>query len=63
MVENKEKAMKVTEALTKAGHELVKKGRMSKSLLEIISQPLISEEEYRRSLCEDYERVKSKKKD
>jgi multimeric flavodoxin WrbA len=63
MVENKERATKVTEALTKAGHELVKKGRMPKSLLEIISQPLISEEEYRRSLCEDYERVKSKEKD
>jgi len=63
MVENKEKAKKVTEALRKAGHELVKKGRMSKSLLEVISQPLISEEEYRRSLSEDYERVKSKEKD
>ena len=60
MVENKEKAKKVLEALTKAGHELVKKGRMSKSLLEVISQPLISEEEYKRLLNEDYEKVKSK---
>jgi len=63
MAENKEKAKKVIEALTKAGHELVKKGRMSKSLLEVISQPLISEEEYKRLLNEDYEKVKSKEKD
>jgi hypothetical protein len=63
MVENKEKAKKVTEALTKAGHELVEKGRMSKSLLEVISQPLMSEEEYKSLLNEDYEKVKSKGKD
>jgi multimeric flavodoxin WrbA len=63
MAENKEKAKKVIEALRKAGHELVKKERMSKSLLEVISQPLISEEEYKRRLNEDYEKVKGKEKD
>jgi multimeric flavodoxin WrbA len=63
MAHNKEKAKKVTEALGKAGYELVKNGRMSKSLLEAISQPLISEEEYRRSLNYDCERDKSKEKD
>jgi len=63
MVEKKEKAKKVTEALRKAGYELVKKGRMSKSLLEAISQPLISEEEYRHSLNDDYEKAKSREKD
>lgn len=63
MLENKEKAKKITEALRKAGCELVKKGRMSKSLLEAISQPLISEKEYRRRLSEDYEKVKGKEKD
>jgi multimeric flavodoxin WrbA len=63
MVENKEKAKKVTEALRQAGYELMKKGRMSKSLLEVISQPLVSEEEYKRSLNEAYEKVKSGEKD
>jgi multimeric flavodoxin WrbA len=63
MAEDSEKAKRVTEALRKAGYDLVKKGRMSKSLLEAISQPLVSEEEYRRSLSKDYERVKSKRKD
>ena len=63
MVENKEKAKKVTKALREAGYELVKKGRMSKSLLEVISQPLVSEEEYRCSLNEGYEKVKSGEKD
>ena len=63
MVENKEKAKKVTEALSQAGSQLVKKGRMSKSLLEVISQPLISEEEYRHRLNDDYKKAKSKEKD
>ncbi|MCK4478611.1 hypothetical protein KAU88_08830, partial [Candidatus Bathyarchaeota archaeon] len=63
MVENKEKAKKVTEAMRQAGYELIEKGRMSKSLLEVISQPLVSEEEYRRSLNEGYEKVKSREKD
>jgi len=63
MVENTEKAKKVTEALRKVGHELIKKGRMSKSLLEVISQPLISEEEYRHRLNEAYEKVKSREED
>ena len=63
MVKNKEKAKKVTEALRQAGSQLVKKGRMSKSLLKVISQPLVSEEEYRRSLNEGYEKLKSGEKD
>jgi multimeric flavodoxin WrbA len=63
MVENKEKAKKVNEALRQAGCEFIKKGRISKSLLEVISQPLVSEEEYRRSLNEAYEIVKSREKD
>ena len=63
MVENTEKAKKVTEALRKVGYELIKKGRMSKSLLEVISQPLISEEEYRHRLNEAYEKVKSREED
>lgn len=63
MIEKKEKAKEVTEALRKVGHDLVQTGILSKSLLEIISQPLISEEEYRSRLNEDYEKVKGKEKD
>ena len=43
------KAKKVAEALRKAGSDLVKRGRMPKSPLEVIGQPLISEEEYARA--------------
>jgi len=57
-----EKAKKVTDALRKVGYELAKKGRMPKNLLEVISQPLISEEEYRNSLNNDYKNVKNKEK-
>lgn len=63
MSEKKEKAKEITEALRKVGHDLVQTGILSKSLLEIISQPLISEEEYRSRLNEDYEKVKGKEKD
>ncbi len=63
MDEDKEEAEKVMEALKKVGHELVEEGRMSKGLLEVISQPLISEEEYRLRLNEGYEKVRGKEKD
>lgn len=60
MIEDKKKAKKVTEALRQVGYELVEKGQMSKHLLKIISQPLISEEKYRRNLNDDYEKAKRK---
>ena len=50
MAENKEKAEEIFEAAKQAGNQLVKKGRMSKDLLEVICQPLISQEEWRRRL-------------
>lgn len=50
MAENKEKAEKIFEAAKQAGNQLVKKGRMSKDLLEAICQPLVSQEEWRRRL-------------
>lgn len=62
MREDGEKVKKVTDALRQVGYELVKKGRMPKNLLEVISQPLISEGEYRRNLNDDYKKAKSKKK-
>jgi len=38
----------VLNAVKRAGHELVKEGGMNKETLEIISRPLVSEEEFRR---------------
>ena len=52
MTENKEKAEKIFAAARQAGYQLVKEGRMSKDLLKIISQPLISEEKYWRAQSE-----------
>lgn len=46
---NKEKAKKIYGAARQAGHELVQEGRVSKQLLRIISQPLISREKWLRS--------------
>jgi multimeric flavodoxin WrbA len=63
MAGNTEKTKNVVEALRKAGYELAKEGRISKNSLEAISQPLISEEEYRRTLNENYEKVRSAHKD
>lgn len=47
IAENQEKAEKIFEAARQAGYELVKKGKISKSLFKIISQPLTSEERVR----------------
>jgi len=61
--EDTEKTREVIEALKQAGEELVKKGRISKNLLDVISQPLVSEEEYRRNWNTNYEKLKGKEKD
>ena len=53
-----EKTKKVADALRQVGSEIVNSGVMSKNLLEIISQPLISEQEYRHELTRDYLKVK-----
>jgi len=47
IIENKEKARVITKAAKQAGFQLVKQGRMTDEILEKISQPLISEEEWR----------------
>jgi hypothetical protein len=47
MVENPRKAEKIFEAARQVGYELVKEGRISKNLLKIIAQPLVSEERAR----------------
>lgn len=63
MVENKEKARSILEATRRAGYQLVTKGKMHKDLLEIIGQPLISEEKLRQRSNDEYESVKSGEKD
>ena len=55
MVDSNEGKKKVMEALRQAGNELASKGQMSKGLLDAISQPLVSEEEFRRSSNDEYE--------
>jgi NAD(P)H-nitrite reductase large subunit len=62
MRRNGDRVKRVMHALRQVDYELVKKGQMPKNLLEIISQPLISEEEYRRSLNDNYKKVKIKEK-
>lgn len=49
MAENEEKAEEVLEAAKKAGYQLIKNGRISKDLLKTISQPLVSEEIWRKN--------------
>lgn len=63
MTECKEKARNILEAARRAGYQLVKEGSMSKNLLEVIGQPLISEEELRQRYNDAYEKVRSKEKD
>jgi multimeric flavodoxin WrbA len=47
MAKHKEKAEKIFAVAKQAGYQLVKEGRISKDLLEVISQPLISEVKWR----------------
>jgi hypothetical protein len=55
-----EKPKAVNHALRQVGSELVTSGKMSKDLLRIISQPLISEEEYQHNLTSKYLKAKAK---
>ena len=57
-----EKTTKVLNALQQVGFELVTTGVMSTDLLEIISQPLISEDAYRQDLTMDYLKLKENTK-
>ncbi len=58
MDEYKEKKEEVLSAVRSAGAQLVREGRMSPYTLEIISQPLIAEEELRARYNEAYRRAK-----
>ena len=50
---NNDKADEVLKAIKEAGFYLVKDGRISKDLLKIVAQPLISEKELRERLSRD----------
>jgi len=54
LTKNKEKAKEIFEAAKKAGFQLIKTGKISKSLLDTVAQPLISEEAFMKRENEDY---------
>jgi multimeric flavodoxin WrbA len=58
---NQEKAKQIYEASKKAGFDLITRGRIKRATLEIISQPLISEEEYRRANNDSLDRRKTQR--
>jgi hypothetical protein len=60
MKENKQKAKIVLDAARQAGTQLIKDGRISKNILDTISQPLVSEEEYRQRSNDAYRKMKNK---
>ena len=60
MWQQEEKAREILDAAEAAGYQLATTGTMSSDTLAVISQPLTSEEEYRRGLNQNYLRVKGK---
>lgn len=60
MRENREKAEVVLKAAKQAGYQLVKDGRITKEVLDAISQPLVSEEELRQRYNDEYYKAKNK---
>jgi putative NADPH-quinone reductase len=56
--ENEEKAKEVLDAARSAGAQLVREGKMSADSLEIVSQPLISEEDLRERYNKMYHKAK-----
>ncbi len=60
MAEEKEKAKEVLDATMRAGFQLIKEGRMTAELLDIISQPLLSEEKLRKWYNTAYERARQR---
>lgn len=54
------KAENVLKAARKAGEQLVRTGSFSRSVLEAVAQPLMSEEEFRRRSHAGHERVRAK---
>jgi len=61
MKENKEKSEEILNATKKAGTQLIENGDITPDILQIISQPLISEEALRKRYNSDYEKAKRQK--
>lgn len=59
MKRDKQKAGNILKAARQAGYLLVKEGRITKEVLDTISQPLISEEEYIQRDNEIYNKLKN----
>jgi len=55
MAENREKAGKIFEASKQAGYQLAKEGKMSKGLLKVVCQPLISQGKWRAGIMSNTE--------
>jgi multimeric flavodoxin WrbA len=55
--ENPDKAASIYDACKKAGTKLIQNGKISRNLLDVISQPLLSEEQLRERYNKLYERV------
>lgn len=60
MWQQEEKAREILDAAGKAGYQLATTGTMLSDTLAVISQPLTSEEEYRRGFNENYPKMKGK---
>jgi multimeric flavodoxin WrbA len=58
MKENKEKSEEILDATKKAGKQLIEEGDIAADILEIISQPLISEEALRKRYNHSYEQAR-----
>jgi len=58
LMDFEDKAEVVFDAIKTAGNQLIIDGRISPNLFEIISQPLISEEELRKIYNQNYEKAK-----
>lgn len=58
MKDNIEKAERILDAIRRAGTQLIENGDIAPELLETISQPLISEEAFRKASNHSYEQAK-----
>jgi multimeric flavodoxin WrbA len=58
LAQNKEKTKEILDAAKKAGFQLVEEGTISEELLEIVGQPLISEEVFRQRENKEYMSLK-----
>jgi multimeric flavodoxin WrbA len=58
LAKNKEKTKEILDAAKKAGFQLATEGTISKELLEIVAQPLISEEVFRQRENNEYMSLK-----